>query len=46
MQEQTYFFKEEKHSIDLVKEALNRAEVYADAGADGIYPRANQYRAD
>ncbi len=31
------FFKEEKHSIDLVKEALNRAEVYADAGADGIF---------
>ena len=31
------FFKEEKHSFDLVKEALNRAEVYADAGADGIF---------
>lgn len=31
------FFKEEKHSIDLVKEALYRAEVYADAGADGIF---------
>ena len=31
------FFKEEKHSIDLVKETLNRAEVYAVAGADGIF---------
>ncbi|WP_285767416.1 isocitrate lyase/phosphoenolpyruvate mutase family protein [Peribacillus sp. SI8-4] len=31
------FFKEEKHSIDLVKEALHRADVYADAGADGIF---------
>lgn len=31
------FLKEEKHTIDLVKEALHRAEVYADAGADGIF---------
>lgn len=31
------FFKEESHSVDLVREALYRAEIYADAGADGIF---------
>lgn len=31
------FLKEEKHSIELVKEALKRAEAYADSGADGIF---------
>lgn len=31
------FFKEENHSTDLVKEAVDRAEAYADAGADGIF---------
>ncbi|MDP1471838.1 isocitrate lyase/phosphoenolpyruvate mutase family protein [Priestia megaterium] len=31
------FFKEEKHSIALVKEALNRVDAYANAGADGIF---------
>lgn len=31
------FFKEEKHSIKLVKEAIERTFAYAEAGADGIF---------
>ncbi|PAF17549.1 hypothetical protein CHH58_03490 [Terribacillus saccharophilus] len=31
------FFKHNNHSADLVKEALKRAEKYAEAGADGIF---------
>jgi 2-methylisocitrate lyase-like PEP mutase family enzyme len=31
------FFKDTKHSVDLVNEAIERAYAYADAGAEGIF---------